>query len=406
MDSSAQDPMQESFASIFARLPWPARGFWRDLVTRYRRLLRYVQPYWRRLAAAALLLTVDSLLGLALPYGVQFIVDQALVQADMRTLNVITAGLVLLFVVRALLGFGQTYVLAWVAERVVANLREQLYAHLHTLPLRFFNSTRVGELISRLTNDVMTIQDAVTTTLLSLLSQLVTLVGGTIIIFYMDWRLSLLMLTTVPLVIVGMFFLGRAIDQTSKQVQDALADVSATSEEALAGVRIVKSFAREPYEVSRYTNGVERLFGIALRRVRVRAILGPIIGLLAFGAIAIVLWFGGREVIQHSLTAGQLVSFLIYTIVLAYPISTLTGLYGSLRQALGASERVFDLLDTPPEMQDNPGAVALPDGLYRRLHAMQFRWDVGDETAVGLRAEKVQTPDGESLIRIHTCRGL
>jgi subfamily B ATP-binding cassette protein MsbA len=398
--------MQESFVSIFTHLPWPARSFWRDLVTRYRRLLRYVRPYWRRLAAAALLLTVDSLLGLALPYGVQFIVDRALVQADMRTLNLITAGLVLLFVVRALLGFGQTYVLAWVAERVVANLREQLYAHLHTLPLRFFNSTRVGELISRLTNDVMTIQDAVTTTLLSLLSQLVTLVGGTIIIFYMDWRLSLLMLTTVPLVIVGMFFLGRAIGQISKQVQDALADVSATSEEALTGVRIVKSFAREPYEVSRYTNGVERLFGIALRRVRVRAILGPIIGLLAFGAIAIVLWFGGREVIQHRLTAGQLVSFLIYTIVLAYPISTLTGLYGSLRQALGASERVFDLLDTPPEMQDNPGAVALPDGLYRRLHAMQFRWDVGDETAVGLRAEQVQAPDGESLIRKHTCRGL
>jgi ATP-binding cassette, subfamily B, bacterial MsbA len=396
MDSSSAEPRQETFASLFTRLPWPTRGFWRDLSTKYRRMLRFVRPYWARLAAAAVFMTLDSLLGLALPYGIQYIVDGALVQANMQTLNEITAALFLLFVARAALGFGETYILAWVAERVVANLREQLYAHLHTLPLRFFNATRVGELISRLTNDVMTIQDAVTTTLLSLLSQLVTLIGGTIILFYMDWRLALLMFSTVPLVIVGMFFLGRAIGQISKQVQDALADVSATSEEALAGVRIVKSFAREPYEVTRYTNGVERLFDIALRRVRVRAILGPIIGLMAFTAIAIVLWFGGREVIQGHMTPGQLVSFLIYTIILAYPISTLTGLYGNLRQAMGASERVFDLLDRQPELQDDPDAVDLPpiDGNVV-LQGVSFDYGDSEQARVVLRDVSLDVKPGQ-----------
>ena len=136
--------------------------------------------------------------------------------------------------------------------------------------------------------------------------------------------------------------------------------MSATAEEALAGVRIVKSFAREPYEVGRYSDGVERLFRIAIKRVRLSAILGPIIGLLAFSTIAIVLWVGSREVIGGRLTPGKLVSFLIYTMMVASPIAAFTGLYSQFQRALGASERVFQLLDTPPEMQDAADAIDLP----------------------------------------------
>jgi subfamily B ATP-binding cassette protein MsbA len=176
----------------------------------------------------------------------------------------------------------------------------------------------------------------------------------------MAWRLTLVMLAVVPLAVLGMILLGRFVRRISKEAQDALAHVSAIAEEALAGVRIVKSFAREPYEVARYGDGVEQLFGIAIRRARVRAIIGPIIGLLAFSSIALVLWFGSREVIAGRLTPGQLVSFLFYTMMIASPIAAFTGLYSQLQQALGASERVFDLLDTPPEMQDAADALPLP----------------------------------------------
>jgi subfamily B ATP-binding cassette protein MsbA len=319
------------------------------------------------LAAAGAILTINSLLGLALPWVIRNIVDTAFVQANLTLLNRVTGLLVLIFLVQAVLGFGQSYLISWVGERVVANLRQTLYAHLHAMPLRFFAASRVGELISRLGSDVTTIQEAVTSTLLSLLSQIIVFVGGIVIILLMAWRLTLVMLAIVPVAVLGMIFLGRAIRKISKQAQDALAEVTATAEEALAGVRIVKSFAREPYEVARYGEGVERLFGIALRRVRVRAVLGPIIGLLAFTSIALVLWFGSREVIAGRLTPGQLVSFLLYTMMVASPIGAFTGLYSQFQQALGASERVFELLDTPPEMRDAPDAVALPPirGLVR-----------------------------------------
>ena len=317
-------------------------------------------PYWRRLAVAGVILVINSLAGLALPLVVRVVVDSALVRGSYFLLNRVTLLLLALFAVQAVLGFGQTYLLGWTGERVVANLRKELYAHLHTMPLRFFANTRIGELLSRLGNDVTTIQNAVTDTLLSLLSNTIMLIGGIIIIFVMAWRLTLVMLAVVPLAVLGMIFLGRIVRRLSKQVQDALADTTATAEEALTGERIVKSFAREPYEVERYGTAVEQLYAIAMARVRLGAILGPIIGFIAFSAIALVLWFGSREVIAGRLTPGQLVSFLLYTMMVASPIASFTGLYSQFQRAIGASDRVFELLDTPPEMQDAPDAVELP----------------------------------------------
>ena len=204
------------------------------------------------------------------------------------------------------------------------------------------------------------IQEAATSTLLSLLSQTIMLVGGIMIIFVMDWRLTMLMILVVPFAVVGGMVLGRMIRRISKQVQDRLAEISGVAEEAFAGIRIVKSFAREPYEIARYSSGVERLFSTALNAARVRAVLGPVIGIMAYMALAIVLWFGGREVIEGRLTPGQLVSFLLYTMMVAAPIAAFTGLYSQLQQALGASERVFELLDAPPELQDDPLAIPMP----------------------------------------------
>ncbi|MGQ9489668.1 MAG: ABC transporter ATP-binding protein [Anaerolineae bacterium] len=341
-------------------IPLPDRTFLRGMFTQYRRLLRFVRPYWGKLVLAGVILAINSVAGLALPLVIRFVVDSALVEASLQLLNQVTLLLFALFLIQAVLGFGQAYLLGWVGERVVADLRTSLYSHLQGMPLRFFAATRTGELLSRLGSDVTTIQDAVTTTLLSLLSNLIMFTGGVMIIFIMAWRLTLIMLAVVPLAMIGITVLGRWVRRYSRQVQDALADVSAMAEEALAGVRIVKSFAREPYEIGHYHDGVERLFGIAIKRVRLGAILGPIIGLLAFSTIALVLWVGSREVIAGRLTPGQLVSFLLYTMMIASPIASFTSLYTQFQRALGASERVFQLLDTPPEMVDAPNAVELP----------------------------------------------
>nr|MCU0510737.1 ABC transporter transmembrane domain-containing protein [Anaerolineae bacterium] len=351
---------QDGARLLFSEFSLPDR----KAFTGYTRLLRFVRPYWKLLALAGVILTINSIAGLALPMVVRFVV-------------MLLLGL---FALQAVLGFGQAYLLGWTGERVVANLRTTLYAHLQAMPLRFFANTRIGELLSRLGNDVTTIQNAVTDTLLSLLSNTIMLIGGIVIIFAMAWRLTLVMLAVVPLAVVGMIILGRLVRRLSKQVQDALADTSATAEETLNGIRIVKSFAREPYEVNRYGEGVERLFRISVERVRLNAILGPIIGLIAFSAIALVLWFGSREVIAGRLTPGQLISFLLYTMMVASPIASFTGLYSQFQRALGASERVFELLDTPPEMQDDPDAIILPR-IHGEVCFENVSFDYGDVDA-------------------------
>ncbi len=375
---------------------WPDRRFWHGLFGSYRRLLGFARPYWRLLALAGVILIVNSLLGLALPWIVQQLVDSTITQADFAALNRALAALLALAIAQGLMGFAQTYLIGRVGERVVANLRKVLYEHLHMMPLRFFAATRVGELTSRLSNDVMTIQEAVTSTILHLASQALVLVGGVTIIWIMSWRLTLVILAVVPLVVLGIIALGRIVRRLSRQVQDNLAELTATAEEALVGVRIVKSFAREPYEVARYGDRVEQLYRTAMARVRVRAIVGPIIGFLAFMALAVVLWVGGRLVIAGQLTPGQLVAFLLYTYMVASPIGVFTGLYSQLQQAIGASGRVFELLDTPPEMRDAPDAQPLPriTGEVRFEHVS---FDYGDaaEARVVLQDIDLIAPAGQ-----------
>jgi subfamily B ATP-binding cassette protein MsbA len=341
-------------------IPLPNREFVRGMFTSYRRLLVFVKPYWKGLAVAGVILVCNSLIGLAMPWIVSRLVDTAFNQADLTTLNRALVGLLAIAVTQAVMGFGQTFLIGRVGERVVANLRKALYEHLHLMPLRFFAATRVGELTSRLSNDVMTIQEAVTTTILSLVSQTVTLIGGIAIILAMSWQLTFVMLAIVPVAVLGVILLGRIIRRLSKQVQDNLAEINATADEALAGVRIVKSFAREPYEVARYGDRVEQLYQTSMERVKVRAVIGPIIGFLGFAAIATVLWVGGRLVISGQLTSGQLVAFLLYTLMIAAPIGAFTTLYAQFQQAIGASDRVFELLSTPSEMQDDADAQPLP----------------------------------------------
>jgi ATP-binding cassette, subfamily B, bacterial MsbA len=364
----------------------------------YTRLLRFVRPYWLRLGIAGVLLVLSSLATLALPWVVGNVVDSALVQQNFRLLNWVTALLFVLFALQAILGFGQSYLLGWTGERVVANLREQLYGHLQGMPLGFFANTRVGELLSRLGNDVTTIQNAVTDTLLSLLSNTVMLIGGIVIIFAMAWRLTFVILAVVPLAVIGIIVLGRFVRKLSRQVQDALADSSAMAEEALVGVRIVKSFAREPYEVDRYNRAVEKLFGISITRVRLAAILGPTIGFIAYAAIALVLWFGSREVIAGRLTPGELISFLLYTIMIASPMASFTGIYTQFQRAIGASERVFELLDAPPEMHDDPGALELPPITGEvRFEGVTFDYADATEPREVLREVDLQVPAGQVI---------
>lgn len=342
----------------------------------YRRLLRYVGPYRSRMILAIISLVVGTLLGLVMPLVVRNIVDVVFVKRDLALLNGFTALLALVFLAQAFFSFVNRYYTSFIGERVVADLREQLYNHLLSLSLRFYADRRTGELVSRVTNDVTTLQAAVTDNLVTLLQQSLTLMGGVILLFWLDWRLTSVILGGIPIVTLTMVFLGRKIRRAAAEVQDRLAEAAAVVDETIGNVRIVKSFAREVYEIARFRAKVEETFIAAIRRVKISATLGPFIGFMAFISITITLWFGGYEVIQGYLSPGGLVAFLIYTLLVAGPIAAFSGLYSQFQAALGATEHIFELLDLQSELADAPKAYLLPTIIGRvAFENVSFEYD-------------------------------
>ena len=326
----------------------------------YGRLLAYVRPYVKWMVVSTIALIFSVALGLVLPLVIRNLVDDVLLDMDRAMLNRLGVGLLGVFLFQAIFSFVNRYSLAYVGERVVANIRIHVYSHLQRLSLKFYADHRTGEVVSRLTNDVTQLQSAVTNNLVELLRQVITLIGASAFLFYLNWRLTTVILVGIPLITLTMVFLGRMIRRAAKEVQDALAEAANVAEETTAGIRIVKSFAREEYEIGRFTKEVNRIFDAAMYRAKVGAVLGPVIGFMAFASITFTLWYGSYEVLEGRLTAGGLVAYLVYTLMVATPVSSLAGLYAQFMSALGATERLFELLDTEPDIQDRPNALPLP----------------------------------------------
>jgi len=331
----------------------------RESLYTYRRLLKYVRPYskWMIISIIALLFSVG--LGLVLPLVIKNLVDVMLVDNDMSTLNQVAVGLMGVFVLQAVFSFVHQLTLAFVGERAIADIRIQLYSHLQRLSLTFYANRRTGEIVSRMTSDVALLQQAITTDLVGLLRQGLTLIGAAVLLFVLNWQLTAVILIAIPIMSLTMVALGRTIREASKDVQDSLAEAANVLEETTSGIRIVKSFAREKYEIGRFTEKANDTFEAAMRRAKIRAVLSPIIGFMAFASITFTLWYGGYQVMQGNLTAGGLVAYLVYTMMVATPVASLATLYAQFQSAIGATERMFDLLDTAPDIASKPNAPKL-----------------------------------------------
>lgn len=331
----------------------------RESLHTYRRLLKYVRPYskWMIISIIALLFSVG--LGLILPLVIKNLVDVMLVDNDMSMLNQVAVGLMAVFVLQAIFSFIHQLTLAFVGERAIADIRIQLYSHLQRLSLTFYANRRTGEIVSRMTNDVALLQQAITTDLVGLLRQGLTLIGAAILLFVLNWQLTAVILIAIPIMSLTMVALGRIIREASKDVQDSLAEAANVLEETTSGIRIVKSFARENYEIGRFTEKANDTFEAAMRRAKIRSILSPIIGFMAFTSITFTLWYGGYQVMQGNLTAGGLVAYLVYTMMVATPVASLASLYAQFQSAMGATERMFGLLDTAPDIASKPNAPKL-----------------------------------------------
>ncbi len=331
------------------------KGSPRDLL----RLLAYARPYKVRLAIAFLSLVIASAAALAFPQFVRVIIDAAFVERNADKLNGAAFMLIGLFAAQAAFSFLRTYLLSYTGERIVSDVRAEVYTHLISLPVSFFASRRVGELTSRLASDVTVIQTVTTGSLTELLRNTIILTGGVIIIALTNARLTLVMMAIVPLIIVSARLYGRYIQRLSTRVQDRLAESNSVLEESISAIRIVQSFVREEYERSRYRQKIADALQLAVKRAMATGGFIAFIILVVYSGIVVVLWVGSRLVLSGELTAGDLIAFVLYTFVVAGSIGGMSELYGQFNQAIGATRRVFELLDTDPEIKDAETAEPL-----------------------------------------------
>ncbi len=325
-----------------------------------RRLLRYLMKYRLRLIVAGMALLTSSGLSLVFPTIVGRVLDTILEQDNHTLLNQITLGLLAVFFIRSLATLIENYNIGYIGEKITIDLRKELYTHLQGMSIDFFANHRVGELVSRLTSDVTVMRNALTNNVNMLFQQLFIAIGSVVVMVYTNWRLSLFILVLTPLIgALGALF-GTWLRQASTAIQDELASATVVVDEVFQAIRIVKSFVREPYEIERYSQAIQRAFEATLRVLRIRSLFGPIVAFMAFGSLALILWFGGSEVINGRLSGGELVSFLIYGLTVAASFGTLVSLYTQFQEALGSTYRVFQLLDEQPTITDLPNAQALP----------------------------------------------
>ncbi|WP_322494551.1 ABC transporter ATP-binding protein [Chloroflexus sp.] len=366
----------------------------------WQRLLGYLRPYRGWMVVALVAMVIGAGLGLVMPLVIGQIVnlitgDQALPIAQIALL------LGLVAIGQAVAGLIQTYSLTFVGERVVTDLRLAAYQQLQRLDLAFFEQRRTGEITSRITNDVTLIQTTVTTNLATLLQGMIQLVGAVVLMIVVSWQLSGLALVLVPTLVAIAVVFGRWLRRISTTVQDRLADATSVLEETVAGVRVVRSFGREPYEIERFRTAIEATFAAAMKRARVRALFQPAMSLAVWAVLIGMLVIGGYLVSAGLLTPGDLVAFLFYAGMVAGSMGSFAGLFGQVQEALGAVTRVFELLDQQPAVADAPDAIPLPPVQGRvEFHEVSFsyQWaENGQAAPVVLRNFSLAIEPGEMV---------
>ena len=342
-----------------------------------RRLGPRVGPYRTPLVLAGVLMLCSVGIGLAFPLVVRELLDAAFLAEDPAVLNRIAIGLFLLFAVLAVINFSQSYLTASVSEKVVADLRRDIFGVLVYQPPGFFANRRVGELSSRLASDSGLIQGVLRFGVPEIIRQVTFLIGALVLVTITNPRLTLVTLTAIPFAALVGWFFGRRVRRLSTNIQDRLADAVARAEQVFTQIRTVQSFTRESYENEAYVGAVNRARDEGLRRAMARASLTGAVTFAAFGAIVGVLWVGGRLVLDGALSPGTLVAFLLYAVTISGAITSLAGFWANLQEAAGAARRIFEILDHPVAIESPTAPRRLPTPVRGvvRYEGVTFRYE-------------------------------
>ena len=326
----------------------------------YKRLLQYIRPYLKQLGFAIICIIAAAAANLYLPWIIKDMVDKVLTNKDMAMLNVICLGIIVVFILRGLFYYGQSYLVSFIGQKVIIDVREVMFRKFQRMPMAYFDKHQTGETMSFITNDVAAIQSALVDNLIEMVTEGSILIGSLIMMLVLDWKLSILTLIIIPLVGQAMKIFGRKIKRNGTVIQERMADITSLLQESISAIREVKSFARQDYEIGRFCKQNELNFQAAMKNVQLTSLLTPSVEFLAAVSVAVILWFGGYEVINGALTAGSLIAFLTYAVNLANPVKRLSRVYGNLQRAMAAVDRVFAVIDLPETIRDKKDAEDLP----------------------------------------------
>ena len=327
----------------------------------YRRLLQYMRPYLKQLFLAIICIIVAAGCNLYLPWIIKDMIDKVLAEKDMMMLNVICVGIVVVFLVRGIFYYGQSYLVSYIGQKVIIDVREVMFRKFQRMPMAYFDKHQTGETMSFITNDVAAIQSALVDQLIEMVTEGSILIGSIAMMVYLDWKLSLLTLVVIPLVGQAMKIFGRKIKRNGTVIQERMADITSLLQESISAIRVVKSFVREKYETDRFQRQNQLNFQAAMKNVQLTSLLTPTVEFLAAVSVTFIVWFGGYEVVNNEMTAGALVAFLTYAVNLANPVKRLSRVYGNLQRAMAAVDRVFAVIDLEEPIHDKPGAKPLPE---------------------------------------------
>ena len=347
----------------------------------FRKILKYARPYTKSLVFAFLCLALTSLINLVLPLIVRNMINAVIVLKDSEVLDGLAWDLIIIIGLQAVFAVTHNYIFGFVGHRMTTDFRIEFFSHIQSLSLRFFQERRVGEILSRMSNDISVIENALVTIPVALLRQSITLLGAMTIILYLNWKLTGLILLILPPLMIFARVFGRRLKMFSAKLQDQLAQAVVVLEEVISSIKIVKSFTREPYERSRFQSKIETAFERAVDKLKVSSFFGPFILGLTFLVSALLIWYGGYQVMNGTTTPGELAAFFLYALIIAGPIGTFIRLYTQVQEASGAISRVYEILDTQPMIQNPENPVPFGD-LEGRIQFEKVSFGYRDTTEV------------------------
>ncbi|MCC6535649.1 MAG: ATP-binding cassette domain-containing protein [Burkholderiales bacterium] len=323
------------------------------------RLARFVLPYRRRLFGAAIALIVAAGSVLALGQGLKHVIDSGFASGNPALLNAALGGVLAIAALLAAATYARFYLMMTTGERVIADLRCAVFDHVVSLSPGFFDATRTGEIISRLTNDTTQLQMVIGFGFSMFLRNLLMMLGATILLVVTSVKLAALVLLGVPATLIPIVLLGRRVRRLSRANQDRVADVSTHIDEAIHEIRTVQAYVHETQERRDFARRVESAYRAGVDRVQQKAVLIALVMLIAFSAVAVILWIGGHDVLSGTVTAGELSAFVFYAGIVASGAGTVSEVWGEIQRAAGATERLLEILDTPPQITAPPAPIAL-----------------------------------------------